>query len=290
MVEGVLGGRGDAGERDEIDESAARMLEAMADRRAGGEPLQYVLGSWQFRALDLLVDVRALIPRPETEQVVEVALAEARRQVALQPADPGDAPLVVADLGTGTGAIALSIAVELGSPPGGRPSPDRPSPDRRPLPPVRVLGTDVDAGALELATANRARVAETHPAAATVELVCGSWFEALPAGLRGRLGLVVSNPPYVSEEEWSGLDPEVRREPYTALVAPAGSDGTPGFAGVETVVSGAFEWLAPAAAVVVELAPHHAPVAAALARRSGYGDVRVEADLAGRPRAVVARK
>src|ERR1700733_7730487 len=78
---------------------------AMASRRAGGEPLQYVFGHWPFRSLDLLVDPRVLIPRPETEQVVEVALAEARRP-------SGDRGLVMADAGTGSGAIALSLAAE----------------------------------------------------------------------------------------------------------------------------------------------------------------------------------
>lgn len=265
MVEDVLGPSSEA------DERAIETLGDMAARRLGGEPLQYVLGSWPFRSVELAVDARALIPRPETERVVEVALAEARRQ--LEATGSGGEPRVV-DLGTGSGAIALSIAVELGE--------DHPK--------LRVVATDVDASALALAAANRRRVAAAHPTVAgQVELRSGSWFDALDPGWRGRIVLLVSNPPYVSEAEWATLEPEVRREPYGALVAGDGKDGTPGFAAVEAVLSDAREWLAPEAAVVVEMAPHHAGPARELAA-AGYSHVRVEPDLAGRPRALVARR
>lgn len=228
-------------------------LEAMVARRLAGEPLQYVLGRWAFRTLDLAVDPRALIPRPETEQVVEVALAEL-----------GDrsAP-VVADLGTGSGAVALAVAVER--------------------PGARVWATDVDPDALALAEANRAGVG------AEVTLCRGSWYDALPGELRGGVDLVVANPPYVSEEEWPTLPPEVRREPHRALVAAAGSDGTPGLAAVEAVLAGAPGWLAPGGVVVVELAPHQAAAGVRVARRAGLRAVRVAPDLAGRDRAVVGR-
>lgn len=227
--------------------------EELVERRLSGEPLQYVLGTWAFRTLELTVDRRALIPRPETEQVVEAALDVL-----------GDRPHpVVVDLGTGSGAIALSVAVER--------------------PGAEVWATDLDAAALELAALNRERTG------ATVELCRGSWYDALPDRLRGRVDLVVSNPPYVSAEEWPTLDEEVRREPRQALVAGDGADGTPGLAGVEAVLTGAPGWLVPGGAVVVELAPHQAPAAAAVARRVGLADVGVARDLAGRDRAVTAR-
>jgi release factor glutamine methyltransferase len=267
MVEEILGAGADA------DEASVQELDDMATRRLGGEPLQYVLGTWPFRSLDLTVDDRALIPRPETEHVVDVALAEVRRQDATGGARLAE--LLVADLGTGSGAIALSLAVELGA--------SRPA--------LRVVATDVDQGALALAEVNLRRVARhlLH-VAAQVELRCGSWFDALPPAWRGRLHLVVSNPPYVSEAEWRTLEPHVRCEPYGALVAGPGSDGTPGFGAVEAVLAGAREWLAPGGAVVAEMAPHHAGPASELAVRAGYRDVRVEHDLAGRERAVVARR
>ncbi len=285
MVEEVLGASANASADVDTGRDAEVLLAEMATRRLGGEPLQYVLGTWAFRTLDLLVDARALVPRPETEQVAEVAFAELRRQEATPRAEaktdapvrePGlESELLVADLGTGSGAIALSVAVELGA--------TRPG--------LRVVATDVDPGALALAEANLLRVARRHPhVGAQVELRAGSWFDALAAELRGRFRLVVANPPYVSEDEWGALAEEVRREPYGALVSAAGSDGTPGFGAVEAVLAGAREWLAPGGAAVVEMAPHHADRACELASRAGYQDVRVEHDLAGRQRAVVARR
>lgn len=266
MVEEVLGTSGDG------DEHAVRALSVMASRRLRGEPLQYVLGSWQFRTVELAVDSRVLIPRPETEQVVEVALGEARRQ--LEGGARPDGEFLVADLGTGSGAIALSIAAELGA---GHPN-------------LQVAATDVDPGAIELAVANLRRVESVRPHVG-VQVTCsvGSWFAALTPAWRGRVGLVVSNPPYVSEDEWTTLEPQVRLEPHGALVAGPGQDGTPGLAAVEAVIVGAVEWLAPGGAAVVEMAPRHASPARRLAARAGYGDVRVEPDLAGRPRALVAR-
>ncbi|MHB8220487.1 MAG: peptide chain release factor N(5)-glutamine methyltransferase [Acidimicrobiales bacterium] len=239
------------------DSVRARVHELVA-ARLGGDPLQYVLGEWSFRSVELTVDRRALIPRPETEQVVEAALAEVR---AVRD------PLVV-DVGTGSGAVALAVAVER--------------------PDAVVWATDVDPGALALAGENVARVDRAVPGVARrVRIRAGTWFDALPPELEGRVDLVVSNPPYVSEPEWEGLDPEVRREPVVALVAGPGSDGTPGLAGVEAVLRGAGRWLSGSAAVVVELAPSQAGAAVALARQVGLDPVRVVTDLSGRDRAVV---
>lgn len=245
------------------DEAALR---SMAERRLAGEPLQYVLGTWAFRSVDLGVDARALIPRPETEQVAGAAMDEVRRVAH------GRLPARVADLGTGSGAIALALAVELG-------------------PAVKVWATDADPGALALAAANLARVETTRPeVVGRVELCAGDWYGALPAALRGELDVVVSNPPYVSDQEWPDLDPVVHHEPRHALVAGPGSDGTPGLADVEAVLTGAAAWLAPAGAVVVEMAPHQVVAAYRLARRLGFGSARVVTDLAGHDRALVARR
>ncbi len=250
--------------------SAAR---AMAARRAAGEPLQYVFGHWPFRTLDLLVDPRVLIPRPETEQVVDVALAEARRLAPEARAGLPAGTLVVVDAGTGSGAVALALAAELGR-----------SVVRE------VWATEASAGALDVAAANLAALrADRGEDLPRVELVRGSWLEPLPADRRGAVDLVVSNPPYVSAAEWRGLDAEVRAEPRRALVAGPGSDGTPGLADVEAVLDQSLRWLRRPGAVVLELAPHQADVASGLARHLGYQGIRVECDLAGRPRALVAR-
>jgi release factor glutamine methyltransferase len=249
-----------------VSQDQAERARRMAERRATGEPLQYVLGHWPFRQLDLLVDSRALIPRPETEWVTDVALVELDRMLA-----SGGARKVV-DLGTGTGAIALSIATE------------------RAAHGVEVIATDRDPAVLELARINRDRVALRHEAARRVELRVGSWWAALDPADRGRISLAVANPPYVAAIEWELLDPVVRdHEPYTALVAGPGSDATPGFADIEAILAGAGEWLARPGAAVIEIAPTQAEAALAAAERFGSTESRVLSDLAGRPRALVAR-
>jgi release factor glutamine methyltransferase len=293
--------------------SVPSRVESMVTRRQAGEPLQYILGVWPFRTLELAVDPRVLIPRPETEQVVEVALGELRR-IATQiagsrpPGRPPSRPLTAVDLGTGSGAIALSLAVEMeveGLPGGG---------------PLDVWATDSSLDALEVARSNllalkvagapppppaaarpgAARPAAARPAAAysaapgrarldRVRLAHGPWFGALPVDLVGAIDLVVSNPPYVSAEEYPDLDPVVRDwEPEGALVAGPGRDGGAGLADVETIVSESPRWLTGDGVLVIELAPHQADGATALARRAGFVDVRVEPDLAGRPRVLVA--
>ncbi len=251
-----------------LDAPAVRAARAMAQRRAAGEPLQYVFGHWPFRTLDLVVDRRVLIPRPETEQVVETALAEGRRLHA----ETGS-PLVAVDAGTGSGAIALSLAAELG-----------------PAVVSEVWATDTSAAALTVASENARRARSGAPAEWPVlELARGSWLAPLPARLRRRVALVVANPPYVSAIEWEGLDDEVRCEPRQALVAGPSSDGTPGLADVEAVLVEARAWLARPGAAVVELAPHQAEAARRRATQLGYGPVDVHPDLARRARTLVAR-
>lgn len=232
-------------------------VEQMLERRLAGEPLQYVLGSWGFRRLDLAVDRRVLIPRPETEQVVEHAMTELTR-LRLATGRP---PRIV-DLGTGSGAIALSLAVEVAG--------------------AEVWATDRSEGALAVARANLAGVGGM--AATRVRLVAGSWYDALPPELAGRVDLVVSNPPYLARSELEDLDPSVARwEPVEALVA-----GLTGLEAIEEVVSGARRWLREPGAVVVELAPAQAGAATAMAFDAGFLRAVVLPDLSGRPRALVA--
>ena len=266
-LSGLVTGHADPPTRP-LDPAPVVAARRMAARRAAGEPLQYVFGHWPFRSLDLLVDPRVLIPRPETEQVVEVALAEARRLAPDDGADGADG-LVAVDAGTGSGAVALALAAELG---------------RRAL--REVWATEASA------TCWRSR-RRTSPHCAPVvgrtcraiELARGSWLEPLPALLRGAVDLVVSNPPYVTADEWAGLSIEVRTEPRQALVAGPGSDGAAGLADVEAVLVESWHWLARPGTTVVELAPHQAGPAVELARRLGFDDVRVEPDLARWPRA-----
>ena len=154
---------------------------ALVARRAHREPVAYILGEWGFRRLTLKVDRRALIPRPETEVVVERCLALLAGI---------DEPRVL-DVGVGSGAIALAIAEEH--------------------PGARVVAVDSSEAALALAGENRARVGVDG----RVRLVHGD----LLAGVEGPFELVVSNPPYVGADEWESLQPEIRLyEPRTALV------------------------------------------------------------------------
>ena len=223
---------------------------SMVERRASGEPLQYVLGRWGFRTLDLFVDRRVLIPRPETEEVVTHALAELDRL---------DGRLVV-DLGTGSGAIALAVAVERRG--------------------VEVWATDASVDALEVARANLAGIGR---AAARVRLAAGSWFAPLPAALRGTVDVVIANPPYVGADE--ALPAEVIEwEPVGALVS-----GPTGLESIGEVVRDAADWLRRPGALVVEIGETQSASVLSLARDVGFAESEIRADAAGRDRVLVAR-
>ncbi len=237
---------------------AAAWFHSMLQRRGAGEPLQYVVGSWSFRTLDLMVDRRVLIPRPETEVVAGFAADEVASRSATAG---GDREVIVADLGTGSGAIALSVAAEC--------------------PAARVYATDVSADALAVASANLAGLGR---AAARVTLHEGDWFEALPGGLQGSIDVVVSNPPYIGTgEELPAVVADW--EPAVALWS-----GPTGREAVEQVVGGASQWLRPGGALIMEVASHRAQESAALVSGAGFGDVRLERDLAGLERVVMARR
>jgi len=231
---------------------ASEFFTSMVDRRTAGEPLQYVLGQWGFRTLDLFVDRRVLIPRPETEMVVEVALAELRAF----PKWPN-----VVDLGTGSGAIALSIAVELAT--------------------SQVVATDRSAEALEVARANLSGIGTL--AAGRVRLVEGSWFTAVPGSLRGQIQLVVSNPPYIGDDEVLPADVADWEPPSALRAGPTGTED------IERIVAEAPRWLSRPGVLVIELAPHQAGSAIALARDAGFTSAEARLDLSGRERMLLAR-
>jgi release factor glutamine methyltransferase len=231
-------------------------FDRMLERRATGEPLQYVLGSWGFRTLDLFLDRRVLIPRPETEVVAGVAIDELDRASAARAVAHGRA----VDLGTGSGAIALSIAAER--------------------PGTEVFATDVSADALEIARANLAGIGRP---ARFVTVLEGDWFGALSDDLRGTFDLVVSNPPYVRADE--ELPAEVRDwEPAGALVP-----GPTGLEAYERIVADGREWLTPHGALVLEIGATQAAAVRELALDAGFTAVEVRPDLVGRDRVVVAR-
>jgi release factor glutamine methyltransferase len=214
----------------------------LAARRATREPLQYVLGEWGFRRLTLTVDDRALIPRPETETVVERCLALLEGL---------DAPRVL-DVGTGSGAIALAIADEH--------------------PGARVTGVDVSAEALSLARENTARTG------VAVELLQADLLSGLPGS---EWDLVVSNPPYVRQDEAPTLAPEVVGwEPHVALFDSGHT---------EALACEAAAVLRPGGAIVLETFDERAAAVADLLARAGFADLLVTRDLAGRDRVVEGR-
>ena len=229
-------------------------VQQMVGRRLAGEPLQYVLGRWGFRHLDLMVDRRVLIPRPETEIVVEVALAVARECSPTR---------LVVDLGTGSGAIGLSMAHEL------------------PLAGTTVWITDSSADALDVARANLAGIGR---AGANVRVAGGVWYAALPDALRGTVDVIVSNPPYIAD-----TDPDIEHivreyEPHSALFA-----GNDGLDDLRVIISEAREWLRPMGALIVEIGHRQAEAVLQLMRDANLRNAEVRPDLAGRDRVAVAR-
>ncbi|HZB40108.1 MAG TPA: peptide chain release factor N(5)-glutamine methyltransferase [Ilumatobacter sp.] len=239
-----------------LDEQATeRMvahLDAMVARHQAGEPLQYVLGRWGFRRLDLAVDRRVLIPRPETELVAEAAIELA---AATGP------PRLLADLGTGSGAIGLSLAAEL------------------PLDGTTVWITDASEDALAVATSNLPGIGR---AARNVRVAHGSWFEALPPG--ERFDVIVSNPPYVAEDS-PDLDELVANwEPREALLA-----GAEGLDAIRELVAGAPEHLVEGGWLVLEIGAHHGSAVRKLFEQAGFEHIEIRSDLAGRDRIAVGQ-
>ena len=170
-------------------EELARFRE-MVRQRAAGRPAKYIIGRTEFRSLQFAVDERVLIPRPETELLVERALA------VLGESAEGDFQLMV-EIGTGSGAIAVAVAANFAE--------------------ANIIATDESAGAVEVARAN----AKTNGVEGRIEFLRGDLFEPLsPLALEGRVDLIVSNPPYVSEVQWKKLPREIREhEPKAALAA-----------------------------------------------------------------------
>lgn len=161
----------------------SKPLEDLVARRLGGEPLQYIEGSAAFGPLDLLVDERVLVPRPETEGLFDIAVRMVRN------------PELIVDLCTGSGALALAL--------------------KRFFPSATVFATDISEDAIEVAAENKLRNQ------LDVYLAVGDLFDPLPASLQGEVDLLVANPPYVSEAEFESLPDDVKREPRIALVAGA---------------------------------------------------------------------
>lgn len=236
---------GDALARDRTD-----AFEALAKRRRDGEPIAYLTGIREFWGLSLSVSPAVLIPRPETETLVELALSRL----------PADLDLRVLDLGTGSGAIGLALAHER--------------------PRARILATDISREALAVAEGNARRLG-----IANVEFARSDWYADLPPAWRDKpLGLIASNPPYVATHDPHLGDGDVRFEPTAALAS-----GVDGLAAIRQIIGGASQHLAPGGTLVVEHGYDQSERVRALFAAADFSDIVAVRDLAGIPRIVAGR-
>lgn len=237
-------------------ETPPRYLEALRramSRLKSGEPLQYVLGEWDFRRLTLKCDKRALIPRPETEGLVSHVLS------ALDKLDSSIRPLII-DAGTGTGAIALSIASEA----------------KRP---VSIIALDISSEAIELAKENAALL----NLADKVHFVVTDGLDSFDEP--ESIDIIVSNPPYVTSAECAVLDPRVRDfEPRLAL-----DGGVEGLDFYERYLADALNLLKPNGQIFFEIGESQGAKVLNLMQSFGFLDARIEKDLAGLDRYAIAR-
>ena len=223
----------------------AARYEAAIAARAAGKPVSRILGRRAFWGRDFRITPDVLDPRPETETLIEAALA-------LGPAGR------LLDLGTGSGIIAVTLLAEW--------------------PEARAVATDLSAACLDVAAENAAR----HGVAARLALQQADWF----AGLTGRFGLIVSNPPYIRGDEMAGLAREVcDHDPHQAL-----SPGGDGLDAYRAIAAGLGAHLAPGGYVLVEIGPEQGPDVTRLFHAAGLGALRILPDLDGRDRVVLGQK
>jgi release factor glutamine methyltransferase len=235
-------------------------LAQLLDRRVAGEPVAYLLGEREFWSLPFAVGPSVLVPRPETEGVVEAALDVLARLVAARPVG---APMRVVDVGTGSGAIVVALAWEARA---------------RGWSGVRFLALDRSRAALDVARGNASRLA----GGAAVAFLHGDLLSALRAA---SVDVVVANPPYLSDDDLRAISTEVAREPVDALFG-GGKDGSQILRGL---LADAARVLRPGGSLVTEIGSTQGGTVAALARDLGFVDVRVLPDLAGLDRVVSAR-
>jgi release factor glutamine methyltransferase len=238
----------------EIDTAAAERFERMIARREAREPLAYIVGYREFFSLEFVVREGVLIPRPETETVVEAALDFLRERPAA----------TVLDLGTGSGAIAIAIAANA--------------------PAARIVALDISKVSLEVAADNARR----HRYADRIAFLQGDCFAALEdqAPPFNPFDLIVSNPPYVAEPQFAALAPEVRDfEPRVAL--DGGRDGMDFY---RRIAAGVPRWLAPGGEVILEVGAGQADAVEAMMRAAGCAVSARRRDLAGIDRVVRARR
>lgn len=246
-----------------LDAGEYAAYQAALERRLTRLPVAYITGRKEFMSLEFLVDENVLIPRPETETLVEAVIERLRgHEAEARDGGGGRAPVIVADVGTGSGAIAVSIAWFVRH--------------------ASLIAVDISPGALRVARENARR----HGVEDRIKFLEGDLLSPLAGrGLEGRIYAVVSNPPYLSRRMMASLPPEVAKEPRVAL---AGGEAGLDFA--QAILDGARAYLAADGFVALEVGHDQAETVRRLAvDEFGYGGVDVIRDYAGVERVVIAR-
>lgn len=240
---------------DQLSERERTEYLARIARRARGEPIAYITGTKEFMGFAFRIDSRALIPRPETETLVEHVVEMVRAGEC--KAD------CILDIGTGCGCIAVSLALLL--------------------PHASVHATDISEGAASLARQNAGQLDVGHRTTFHI----GDVYSPLPESLENSFDLIVSNPPYVSDAEYRSLDRGIREfEPPAALRG--GADGLDVF---RRIVAGAADYLAPGAALAIEIGENQTQTAAGIVERTGrLALAEIVSDLTGRQRVILGRR
>ena len=223
-------------------------------RRMGGECIAYILGRKEFRGLDFFVNETVLVPRPDTELLVEAVL-----QKWSNSASAGKEPIRVLDLCTGSGAIAVSLKSEI--------------------PDIEVWATDISAEALETARAN----AGWHRMGESIRFCQGHLFEALPTGIT--FHAIVSNPPYIPSSEIARLSPEVQREPRLAL-----DGGKDGLEIIREIIVHAPDYLESGGVLLLEAAPEQLKSISEALEKNRFINIKTYNDLSGLERAIECTK
>ncbi len=234
----------------ELNDIALEDWKKLESKRLQGEPVAYLIGKRSFHKIELYVAPGVLIPRPETELLVEIGLQEIKRL---------DTPTSILDLGTGSGAIALAIASDA--------------------PQAIITATDQSTEALEIAKTN----AKQLEIADRVQFFQGSWYEALETG--ASFDVILSNPPYIASHDSHLNQGDLRFEPLSAL-----TDHDTGLSCLETIISGAQKHLKPNGLIAVEHGFDQSEAVVSLMKLAGLRDIQTHLDLGGHYRVASARK
>jgi len=246
-------------ENEKMDKVAAKIFFDYINRRMGGECIAYILGRKEFRAMDFMVNPHVLVPRPDTEIIVETVIEYIDSLTALH--EEGKNGLSLLDLCTGSGAIGISIKKE------------------RPL--LAITASDISPEALRVAKDNAAKLLKfkTEEREAGVDFILSDLFEKID----GKFNIIVSNPPYIRTDDFSSLAPEVHREPALAL-----DGGRDGLDKIKKIITHAPDYLKQGGRLFLEAAPEQMPAISNFFSENGYCNIMLHKDLGSRERVISA--